>query len=38
MTNDEIIVTLVGIALIAFVLWFFLGGSKDTASHDHMHH
>jgi plastocyanin domain-containing protein len=35
--SDEVIVTIIGIALIAFVLWFFLGGSS-RSSHDHSQH
>jgi plastocyanin domain-containing protein len=37
--TDELIVTVVGIALIVFVLWFFLAPAKDgkTSAHDHDH-
>jgi plastocyanin domain-containing protein len=37
--SDEIIVTIVGIALIGFVLWFFLAPAKGTgSSHEHHDH
>jgi plastocyanin domain-containing protein len=35
--SDEMIVTLAGVALIIFVLWFFLGGSRQQGN-DHSHH
>ena len=37
MTNDEIIVTTVGLVLIIFVLWFFLGRTGPANGHDHSH-
>jgi hypothetical protein len=37
MTSDEIIVTVTGLALIIFVLWFFLGRSGPAKGHDHSH-
>lgn len=36
--SDELVVTIVGIALIAFVLWFFLGEAKSGDSHEHHDH
>jgi hypothetical protein len=35
--SDEFIVTIISLALIAFVLWFFLGGSS-RSGHDHSEH
>jgi plastocyanin domain-containing protein len=35
--SNEVIVTIIGLALIAFVLWFFLGGSL-RSGHDHSKH
>jgi hypothetical protein len=36
--TGELIVTIVGVALIVFVLWFFLGESKPGDPHQHHDH
>jgi plastocyanin domain-containing protein len=38
MTQDEIVVTVIGIILIAFVLWFFLAPSQRSEHADHTDH
>lgn len=35
--SDEVIVTIIGISLIVFVLWFFLAPVKDEKSSGHEH-
>ena len=36
--SDELIVTVIGVALIVFVLWFFLAPAKPSDSSTHEHH
>ena len=35
--SDELMVTLAGIGLIIFVLWYFFGAPGRTQGHDHSH-
>jgi plastocyanin domain-containing protein len=36
--SDEVIVTIIGLALIAFVLWFFLTSTKSGTNSPQEHH